>query len=544
MSTGTEQIFLPDSASSLPHGIEMRSMRPGNGAPTINTTNLENVSDFSKVCRVCATVTELVVPIYGEEGLRMNLADKIKRHLPIKVTENDVLPLVVCFQCTSTLLATHELVACSLQADAALRTACTQREHQAQQSQQRQEQVLDAEGFVEDRPDDYRRCEFCPLVVLGALYNSHLLGRHADLVFHCDECSSYVARRQFLAHMTRHAHQYDAEGRRAAPKSLAAPPYSPPSPSPSPAAATVTTTAAADSTTASSSPTSDTFSDGDDEREDTPPPESEPNYRSENPELNPGPDRLNVATGSNAAPGPNAAARPPPTADPKPEPVQSSFVSIDDPLENPVPAPINQPESNAQVQETNESKPKKTPVVRQCPHCPKTYTASSSYFYHLKYTHGKSREHECPTCGRRFGTRGALREHSSLHEPTQGLQCEQCGKRFRTKAGRYIHAQTHKDEKEKRFECAECGRAFRWRTELKRHVTRHAANRTHACECGRAFSVRADLLRHARTHRRAAHLCPHAGCCATFAQPRYLRAHVARKHAPAPDKAQAQRKSA
>ncbi|XP_061721359.1 zinc finger protein 628-like [Cydia pomonella] len=535
MSNGTEQIFLPDSASNLPHGSEMiRSMRPGNGAPTIDTTNLENVSDFSKVCRVCATVTELVVQIYGEEGLRMNLADKIKRHLPIKVTENDVLPLVVCFQCTSTLLATHELVACSLQADAALRTARAQRERQAGPSQQRQGPAPAAEGVVEDPPDDYRRCEFCPLVVAGALYTSHLLGRHADLVFHCDECSSYIARRQFLAHMTRHAHQYDAAERRAAP----APPYSPPAPAPAAPApartpAPTTTTAAADSTTTSSGGLSD---DDDDDDLEQMPHQLEAIERERD---NPDPVR------ENAAPEPNAAARPIVIAEPNPEPVQSRAVWIDVPVENPVPAQLHQrAESTAQVEETNEPQPKKTPAVRQCPLCPKTYTASSSYFYHLKYTHGQSREHECPTCGRRFGTRGALRGHAALHEPGRGWPCDQCGKLSRTQAGQYIHAQTHKGEKVKKFVCAECGRAFRWRTEFKRHVARHAANRTHACECGRAFSVRADLLRHARTHRRAAHPCPHAGCGATFAQPRYLRAHEARKHHAAPGKAQAQRKSA
>ncbi|XP_047994011.1 zinc finger protein 628-like isoform X1 [Leguminivora glycinivorella] len=527
MSTGTEQIFLPDSARNLPHGAEMmRSTRPGNGAPTINTTNLENVSDFSKVCRVCATVTELVIPIYGEEGLRNNLADKIKRHLPIKVTENDVLPLVVCFQCSSTLLATHELVACSLQADAALRTVHAQRVKRERRAQPPPpppppvEPELDTEGIVEDRPDNYRRCEFCPLVVLSTLYVSHLVGRHADLLFHCDECNSYVARRQFVAHMTFHAHQYDAIGRPPVPKPFSAPPYPLPAPAPS---RPDTTTAPADSTTpAVATP--------------APAPAAAERHR------------------HRAAPEPEAEAQPVAVAESNPNPVEiieSDSVSddSDDPVENPVPAQVIRPESNAQVEAT-EPESEKKPAVRQCPHCPKTYKAPSSYFYHLKYTHGKSREHECGTCGRRFGTRGALRQHASLHEPAPaaapGLQCDQCGKRFRTKAGHYIHAQTHKGDKEKKYACAECGRAFRWRTELKRHVARHEAKRTHACEaCGRAFSVRADLLRHARTHQRAPHVCPAAGCGLTFAQARYLRAHEARKHGDdAPGKAQAPRKSA
>ncbi|CAB3249573.1 unnamed protein product [Arctia plantaginis] len=117
MNNGTEQVYLLNSIQSHPLGITQKQV------PTHGTTpvNLENVDNFSNVCRTCATITQLVIPIFTGEGLEHHLAEKIHKHLPIKVSETDLLPLVVCYQCVSTLLAWHELVECCLQADRALK---------------------------------------------------------------------------------------------------------------------------------------------------------------------------------------------------------------------------------------------------------------------------------------------------------------------------------------------------------------------------------------------------------------------------------------
>ncbi|KAJ8723606.1 hypothetical protein PYW07_007586 [Mythimna separata] len=119
MNNETEHIFLLNPAPS-----ESTAPTQGLGTleqPPVSQVNLDNVKDFSHVCRTCATITEFVMPIFADEGLQNNLADKIHKHLPIKVCKGDELPLVVCYQCASTLLAWHELVQCCMQADAALR---------------------------------------------------------------------------------------------------------------------------------------------------------------------------------------------------------------------------------------------------------------------------------------------------------------------------------------------------------------------------------------------------------------------------------------
>lgn len=76
---------------------------------------------FESVCRLCANHNEKVIGIYSEEGTSNDLANKMNLYLPIKVSENDELPLQCCWGCASTVLAWHELVVASIEADRRLR---------------------------------------------------------------------------------------------------------------------------------------------------------------------------------------------------------------------------------------------------------------------------------------------------------------------------------------------------------------------------------------------------------------------------------------
>lgn len=72
-------------------------------------------------CRLCANPSERVIGIYSEEGISNELANKMNLYLPIKVIETDDLPLQCCWNCASTVLAWHELVLASVEADKRLR---------------------------------------------------------------------------------------------------------------------------------------------------------------------------------------------------------------------------------------------------------------------------------------------------------------------------------------------------------------------------------------------------------------------------------------
>ncbi|KYQ52297.1 hypothetical protein ALC60_08563 [Trachymyrmex zeteki] len=76
------------------------------------------------ICRLCSKMNRFVIHIYGEEGERMKLAEKINTYLPItsrtlhrslsggdaSVNMNDPLPKTACLHCIERLEAHHELM--------------------------------------------------------------------------------------------------------------------------------------------------------------------------------------------------------------------------------------------------------------------------------------------------------------------------------------------------------------------------------------------------------------------------------------------------
>ncbi|XP_073950076.1 uncharacterized protein isoform X2 [Choristoneura fumiferana] len=415
-----------------------------------------------------------------------------------------------------------------------------------------------------------RRCAFCPERVPRGRYRAHLERRHAALVFHCAECDRYLSRRVLLLHMTAHAAHYDAAARD---------PALPTRPPSATATATLQLAAALQtllSRTDTAPPvepepeithtTQNNIKDENAQNNDVPPAPSLPatprtrTATTRSPKTEPAPDFTPTSSSdpvivlsAATVPTPATASSPATVTASLPEtsiaptgvrdefsdrsdaesdfgPLPDSvFSAIEDPPDV-IPPPAPARDGRAAAGKAGRER------ERACPHCGKKYSAASSYFYHLKHVHRRSREHACAVCGATFGTRGTLREHARLHSTERPLACARCGKRFRSKAGLYIHSQTHGGAGAgKPWQCGECGRAFRWRAALRRHAARHGGARAHVCPqrgCARAFTVRGDLLRHARTHAppHARLACPAPACSATFAQPRYLRAHLARKH--------------
>lgn len=91
--------------------------------PSTAVLNVDETKMFplDAICRLCANQSDRVIGIYSEEGITHELADKMNTYLPIKVTEDDTLPLQCCWSCASTILAWHELVIGSVKADGRLR---------------------------------------------------------------------------------------------------------------------------------------------------------------------------------------------------------------------------------------------------------------------------------------------------------------------------------------------------------------------------------------------------------------------------------------
>ncbi|XP_033218319.1 zinc finger protein 2-like [Belonocnema kinseyi] len=69
----------------------------------------EETPSISQMCRICASLNGHMVPIFKGDGLQHDLCKKIDKHLPIKVSKDDTLPLQLCYHCAATLLAWDEL---------------------------------------------------------------------------------------------------------------------------------------------------------------------------------------------------------------------------------------------------------------------------------------------------------------------------------------------------------------------------------------------------------------------------------------------------
>lgn len=96
--------------------------------PVVNITSDLIQTQFSEVikveliCRLCTNQSDKLIGIYSEEGVSNDLAGKLNLYLPIKVAETDQLPLQCCWPCASTVLAWHDLVIISAEADRRLRS--------------------------------------------------------------------------------------------------------------------------------------------------------------------------------------------------------------------------------------------------------------------------------------------------------------------------------------------------------------------------------------------------------------------------------------
>ncbi|CAK1553175.1 unnamed protein product [Leptosia nina] len=117
------------------------------------------------------------------------------------------------------------------------------------------------------------------------------------------------------------------------------------------------------------------------------------------------------------------------------------------------------------------------------------------------------------------------------------VQCTECEKTFSHRAGLMNHRITvHEAQNE--FPCKVCKKVFRWKTSLKRHFEKHAANtqtpEAFCSSCGIGFGSVASLQRHLRnslkhvTPDQLKFTCEH--CKRRFADKTKLRDHIEGKH--------------
>lgn len=74
------------------------------------------------LCRICLSISDLLIPVFKDEGLEQKLHEKIEKYLPVKILESDALPQQICYHCAGTLIAWDSLYTCCLKTDEKLQS--------------------------------------------------------------------------------------------------------------------------------------------------------------------------------------------------------------------------------------------------------------------------------------------------------------------------------------------------------------------------------------------------------------------------------------
>lgn len=107
--------------------------------------------------------------------------------------------------------------------------------------------------------------------------------------------------------------------------------------------------------------------------------------------------------------------------------------------------------------------------------------------------------HLCEECGKVCKSRMRLKDHTSIHKPTNlyPFQCKECNSCFKTQRSLRGHEQRHASNNI--FECPHCGMRKNTYRELKAHINYHTRAKQRPCpKCNMVFNSSGGLSMHDR----------------------------------------------
>ncbi|XP_045776503.1 zinc finger protein 19-like isoform X2 [Maniola jurtina] len=444
-----------------------------------NLQEHQELVDFTNVCRICASTADQSCPVFDELGQCNDLAGKINKYLPIKVSQEDGLPQVICEQCRSTLLAWDELVQCCIQANVVLQQKLLDPDKTKQEERA---------GFTESpiQTGTPRRVSF-EAFLLDQEENDDLSDHksntesdwqntHAEIVSDDDDRplaaiaksksnlyqDFYDALVNFRNHfVTEHDSQIVCSD----------------------------------------------FSDSSDS-------EDAKERDSEKVNLN----SFDDLTDCNMR------------KDKMDEQTRTELSQVQTKINGKVYYTCKICGKHLSSTHTyifhKRIHTGERPCV--CHICGKQFRAPNGLKRHVTETHEKQRWYTCIVCFKNFANSQNLKQHMRIHTGERPFVCPHCGKRFTQSGSLHVHLKTHSDHYP--HHCAECGAKFRLRSGLTRHRLKHTGQRPHVCvHCGKGFRQKHELNSHILAHTDSK---PHACtfCGTAFRQRRALRHHCKRLH--------------
>jgi len=137
----------------------------------------------------------------------------------------------------------------------------------------------------------------------------------------------------------------------------------------------------------------------------------------------------------------------------------------------------------------------------QCLMCPYMVDIKSNLHRHLLIHGEKNKNHECPTCGKKFVQKCDLNRHLNIHSYERKYKCSVCEKSF--KRADYLS----KHERIfcgvlKPHKCSLCNKGFSKESELEGHLcsATHDSRKFRCETCGEECETVSELVEHRKTH--------------------------------------------
>ncbi|KAK2585462.1 hypothetical protein KPH14_010120 [Odynerus spinipes] len=138
--------------------------------------------------------------------------------------------------------------------------------------------------------------------------------------------------------------------------------------------------------------------------------------------------------------------------------------------------------------------PIKTKQQYLCDVCSKTFASKSGLRLHLK-SHNGSKPYACKFCSKSFVTLSYKTRHERTHTGDKHFVCHICSAAYASSNGFKYHLRIHTGEAN--YHCEICGKSFRRQKYLKEHTFTHTGERPFVCKiCGTAYGNSGSLFVH------------------------------------------------